>query len=300
MIRALRTLLARRRLHYPSLGPAPIDTNWDVKIVKSFTKGAATLGGLGAGLYWGKGTMRVAAASMADEPSHSPVSSSPFVVVPTLPKLDNSKGPLFSPDDTTVVFVLGGPGVGKGTQCAKLVADYDFVHLSAGDLLREERQRPDSPYGELIEHYIREGKIVPYEITISLLRDAMLHHLSGASTLSPRSRRFLIDGFPRSIEQGVEFETVVCPSQLVLFFECDEEVMLKRLLGRGQNSGRSDDNIESIRKRFRTYHDSTIPVRQFYGDLGKLRTVECAGPVDQVYGLTKEALNDILDDKLHQ
>lgn len=242
--------------------------------------------------------MRVTATSMADEPLHSSVSSSPSVVIPTLPKLDNSKGPLFSPDNTTVVFVLGGPGVGKGTQCAKLVADYDFVHLSAGDLLREERQRLNSPYGELIEHYIREGKIVPYEITISLLRDAMLRHLAGAST--SRSRRVLIDGFPRSIEQGVAFEAVVCPSQLVLFFECNEEVMLKRLLGRGQNSGRSDDNIESIRKRFRTYHDSTIPVRQFYGDLGKLRTVECAGPVDQVYSLTKEALNDILDNQPQQ
>lgn len=238
----------------------------------------------------------MAAATTADEP---PPSSTPSTgVIPALPKLDSSRGPLLSPDDTTVVFVLGGPGVGKGTQCARLVIDYDFVHLSAGDLLREERQRAGSPYGELIEHYIREGKIVPYEITISLLRDAMLRHLAKAPPSLSGPRRFLIDGFPRNIEQGVEFETVVCPSQLVLFFECDEEVMLGRLLGRGQSSGRSDDNIESIRKRLRTYRDSTVPVRQFYGELGKLRVVQCTGSVEQVYNLTKEALDDILSDKL--
>lgn len=241
--------------------------------------------------------MQVTAATPANGPSGSSTSS--LGNVPALPTLDSGKGPLFSPNDTTVVFVLGGPGVGKGTQCAKLVADYDFVHLSAGDLLRDERQRTGSPYGELIEHCIREGKIVPYEITISLLRDAMLRHPSTSSSLT-RSRRFLIDGFPRSIEQGVAFEAVVCPSQLVLFFECDEEIMLTRLLGRGQSSGRSDDNIESIRKRFRTYRDSTIPVRQFYSNLGRLRMVECAGTVDQVYDLTKEALGDILDNKLQQ
>ena len=68
--------------------------------------------------------------------------------------------PTFSPEDVLVVFVLGGPGAGKGTQCANLVPDFGFVHLSAGDLLREERNREGSEFGELIETYIREGKIV--------------------------------------------------------------------------------------------------------------------------------------------
>ena len=72
-------------------------------------------------------------------------------------------------DDVTVIFVLGGPGAGKGTQCSKLAQDFGFVHLSAGDLLRAERERHGSPFGELINTYIAEGQIVPMEITIALI-----------------------------------------------------------------------------------------------------------------------------------
>ncbi|MEE6522626.1 hypothetical protein FKM82_021251, partial [Ascaphus truei] len=69
-----------------------------------------------------------------------------------------------------VVFVLGGPGAGKGTQCERIVEKYGYTHLSAGDLLRDERKKPDSQFGELIETYIKDGKIVPVDITISLLQ----------------------------------------------------------------------------------------------------------------------------------
>ncbi|KAG0280105.1 bifunctional uridylate/adenylate kinase, partial [Linnemannia gamsii] len=136
--------------------------------------------------------------------------------------------------DTTVIFVLGGPGAGKGTQCANLVRDFGFVHLSAGDLLREEQQRPGSQYGELIKTYIREGRIVPMEVTIALLENAML--ASG-------QKRFLIDGFPRKMDQAMKFEETVVPSKFTLYFECPEEVMLGRLMKRGETSGRADDNI---------------------------------------------------------
>src|SRR5437763_8643303 len=85
--------------------------------------------------------------------------------------------PLFAPgtgkDQALVIFVLGGPGAGKGTQCAKLVADYGFKHLSAGDLLREEQDRPGSEFGEMIKTYIKEGTIVPMEVTVQLLENAM-------------------------------------------------------------------------------------------------------------------------------
>lgn len=79
----------------------------------------------------------------------------------------------FDSDLVTVIYVLGGPGAGKGTQCAKLVSDKDFVHLSAGDLLRAEQQREGSEKGAMIKEYIREGKIVPMEVTIGLLQEAM-------------------------------------------------------------------------------------------------------------------------------
>ena len=108
--------------------------------------------------------------------------------MPALPGLSRDS-PLWSIDDVTVIFVLGGPGAGKGTQCAKLVSDYGFKHLSAGDLLREEQDRPGSEFGEMIKTYIKEGTIVPMEVTIKLLENAM------QDTREKENKHlFLIDG----------------------------------------------------------------------------------------------------------
>lgn len=96
----------------------------------------------------------------------------------------------FGPNEVSVIFVLGGPGAGKGTQCEKLVNEYGFVHLSAGDLLREEQSRPNSQYGKLIADCIKAGDIVPQEVTIGLLKNAMKESVAKGKT------RFLIDGFP--------------------------------------------------------------------------------------------------------
>lgn len=112
-----------------------------------------------------------------------------------MPAIDNlgattRTSPLWSPDKVTVLFVLGGPGAGKGTQCAKLVSDYGFAHLSAGDLLREEQDRPGSEFGEMIKTYIKEGTIVPMEVTIQLLENAMKKGMESGNDKS----LFLIDG----------------------------------------------------------------------------------------------------------
>ena len=95
--------------------------------------------------------------------------------------------PTFTPEKTSVIFVLGGPGAGKGTQCANLVRDYGFKHLSAGDLLRAEQDREGSEFGQMIKDYIREGKIVPMEVTVQLLENAIQDVNKGEG-------RFLIDG----------------------------------------------------------------------------------------------------------
>ncbi|KAF8945278.1 hypothetical protein BGZ47_002950 [Haplosporangium gracile] len=190
--------------------------------------------------------------------------------------------------DTTVIFVLGGPGAGKGTQCANLVRDFGFVHLSAGDLLREEQQRPGSQYGELIKTYIREGNIVPMEVTIALLENAML--ASG-------QKRFLIDGFPRKMDQALKFEEQVVPSKFTLYFECPEEVMLKRLMKRGETSGRADDNIESIKKRFRVFTETSYPVIEHFNKDGKVHTVSCVDSPETVYANVKDIFTNLFKDQ---
>ncbi|KAH7659901.1 Adenylate kinase/UMP-CMP kinase protein [Dioscorea alata] len=171
-----------------------------------------------------------------------------------------------------VVFVLGGPGSGKGTQCANIVQHFGFTHLSAGDLLRAEI-KSGSENGTMIQNMIKEGKIVPSEVTIKLLQQAMLE--SG-------NDKFLIDGFPRNEENRAAFEHVTkIEPEFVLFFDCSEEEMEQRLLSR--NQGRVDDNIETIRKRFRVFVESSIPVIEYYKAKGKVSKIDAGKSVDEVF-----------------
>lgn len=209
-------------------------------------------------------------------------------IVDTTPVFDNKK--------VTVIFVLGGPGAGKGTQCARLVKDFHFCHLSAGDLLRAEQNREGSQYGTLIQTCIREGTIVPMEVTIKLLEHAMTAAMREGRTgdgWAEDRGRFLIDGFPRKMDQALKFDETVCLSTLVIYFSTTEQVMLDRLLERGKTSGREDDNVESIKKRFRTYKSDTMPVIEHYTSLGKVAEVDSSDSVDSVYKLVRDIVEDI-------
>ncbi|XP_014614171.1 PREDICTED: UMP-CMP kinase 2 [Polistes canadensis] len=164
-----------------------------------------------------------------------------------------------------VLFVLGGPGAGKGTLCCLLSEKYGYVHLSAGDLLREERIKPGSEFGELIETHIKNGTIVPVEITCSLLERAM-------QTSQAPKKRFLIDGFPRNEDNLTGWNKVMSDKVLlkgVLFCECSKEVCTQRCLNRGaKGSGRSDDNEETLIKRHETYIQKTLPIIEYYEKQG--------------------------------
>lgn len=200
--------------------------------------------------------------------------------------------PTFSSSDVQVLFVLGGPGAGKGTQCANLVRDYKFTHLSAGDLLRAEQDRPNSQFGQLIKDYIKDGKIVPMEVTVQLLENAMTDAMGKATD---KKGKFLIDGFPRKMDQAVKFEESVCEAKYVLFFDCPEEEMQKRLLKRGETSGRADDNLESIKKRFKTFVDTSMPVVDYYEKEGKVIKVLATKGPEEVYKEVKKQVEGKLN-----
>ena len=157
------------------------------------------------------------------------------------------------------------------------------MHFSAGDLLRAE-VASGSKIGKQLEEIMKEGKLVPLvihkrlqrmaiflfsrrlqEITIGLLEAAMLK--------AGDVPGFLIDGFPREINQALEFEKSIAECSIVLSYECTEDVMTERLLERGKTSGRADDNEETIRKRLETFRQSTMPVLDHYEQKGKLRKV---------------------------
>jgi len=199
-----------------------------------------------------------------------------------------SSSPAFDPAYITVVYVLGGPGAGKGTQCNRLVSDKDFVHLSAGDLLRAEQQREGSKTGQLIKDYITDGKIVPMEITIGLLQAAMQEAMDKED-----KKRFLIDGFPRKLDQAFKFDETVCPGSAVLFLTCPEEILLERLLERGKTSGRDDDNAESIKKRFRTFIETSMPVVEHYRKEGKVIDINSSKSIDAVYAEISSAIDSL-------
>ncbi|KAI2784579.1 uridylate kinase [Daldinia loculata] len=219
----------------------------------------------------------------------------------TIDNLKDRTTPVFSPDDVTVIFVLGGPGAGKGTQCERLVARYGFAHLSAGDLLRAEQNRPDSEFGDLIRHHIRNGLIVPMEVTIALLEAAMRQILDEPASSSSSSSdeqhdgrrkkgKFLIDGFPRKLDQAIKFEEAVVPARFVLFYDCPEDEMERRLLERGKTSGREDDNAESIRKRFRTFVETSMPVVDYFEKQNRVVKIDARQQPDQVFEATRKEL----------
>ena len=177
-----------------------------------------------------------------------------------------------------MTFVLGGPGAGKGTQCARIVDKFGYVHLSAGDLLRAERAAEGSKFGELIEHHITNGTIVPVAITCSLIERAMQES---------DKNNFLIDGFPRNEDNLTGWAEVMenkVNLQGVLFFHCTQEICSARCLGRGAaGSGRTDDNEESLKKRFTTYEEATMPIIKHFEKLSLVHQLDATQSPDDVF-----------------
>ncbi|KAM7471985.1 hypothetical protein LguiA_010168 [Lonicera macranthoides] len=199
-----------------------------------------------------------------------------------------ANGSLPTHKEVKVVFVLGGPGSGKGTQCANIVKHLGYTHLSAGDLLRAEKNS-GSENGNMIENMMKDGKIVPSEVTIKLLQRAMQEI---------NNDKFLIDGFPRNEENRAAFESVTgIEPEFVLFFDCSEEEMERRVLSR--NQGREDDNIDTIRKRFKVFLESTLPVIEYYNSKGKVRKIDAGKPIEEVFEAVKAVFTSLNDKVKH-
>jgi len=162
-----------------------------------------------------------------------------------------------------VIWVLGGPGSGKGTQCDKIVEKYGYTHLSSGDLLRDEL-KSGSDRAKILGEIMTKGELVPLFVVLDLLAEAMIAKLSG-------SKGYLIDGYPREVAQGQEFEKEILPCSQILYFDVSDETMTARLLNRGKTSGRADDNEETIKKRLDTFHKHSKPVVEAYAS--KCKTI---------------------------
>jgi len=184
-----------------------------------------------------------------------------------------------------VVFVLGPPGSGKGTQCQRISKNFGFKHLSAGDLLRAERERKGSTFGDLIDMHIRNGSIVPVEITCKLLENAM--------EAQPDAIGFLVDGFPRNQDNLDGWQREMSDKvkvHFVLYLTAPLTICVDRCLNRGQN--RTDDNQESMQKRITTYNNQTLPIINHYAAINLVREILGTAEPDQVYASVEQVFKE--------
>lgn len=184
------------------------------------------------------------------------------------------------------LILFGPPGSGKGTQSDKIVDRFGLIHLSTGNLLRQEIH-DRTPLGLEAKNFMDKGKLVPDEVVIGMIDSCLEKH--------PQAKGFLFDGFPRTIAQAAALDGLLSLKKTsinkVLALEVTEDELVKRLLKRGQTSGRTDDtNEEVIRKRFNVYKNETEPVAEYYLQHNKLERIQGEGSVDSIFQKLSESI----------
>lgn len=175
------------------------------------------------------------------------------------------------------VLIFGAPGSGKGTQSEELIRRYGFRHISTGELLRAEI-KAQTELGQAAAGYINEGHLVPDSLIVDMMEKLI-------STLVD-TEGIIFDGFPRTIPQAEAMETMLAHHgwkvDIVLNLQVPEEMLIERLLNRGKISGRSDDNIETIRKRLDVYANETAPLVDFFTRKNVLHNVVATGTIEEI------------------
>ncbi|KAK8847801.1 hypothetical protein M9Y10_018833 [Tritrichomonas musculus] len=183
-----------------------------------------------------------------------------------------------------IIFLIGGPGSGKGTQAERILKDFDIGYMSAGELLRQETSS-GSELGTFISEQMKLGNILPQEIVINLLKKEIIKQ---------DKEQYLIDGFPRKIDQAETFEKNVCSCALALFLDVPDDILVERLIGRSQDSGREDDNPETIKLRIKTFHEISEQVFDYFNPMGKAIKIDGNRDPDSVYEDVKNAISAVI------
>lgn len=177
------------------------------------------------------------------------------------------------------IVIFGAPGAGKGTQSDKMIEKYGFGHISTGDVLRNEIKN-GTELGKTAKGYIDQGQLLPDELIIDIL----------ASVLDSfkESKGVIFDGFPRTIAQAEALKAMLKERKqevsVMLDLEVPEYELMTRLIKRGQESGRADDNEETIKKRLTVYHSQTSPLIDWYKADGKYQHINGLGTMDGIFG----------------
>jgi adenylate kinase len=183
------------------------------------------------------------------------------------------------------IILFGPPGSGKGTQSEKLIDKYGLIHLSTGNLLREEIANKTA-LGLEARKFMDNGQLVPDSVVIGMIRSALENN--------PKAKGFLFDGFPRTVAQSEALDELLAEKHAeinaVLALEVSHHELMNRLLNRGKTSGRSDDvNEEVIRARINEYENKTAPVAGYYDQFDKVVRIGGEGEIDEIFDeLTRE------------
>lgn len=177
------------------------------------------------------------------------------------------------------LVLFGPPGAGKGTQSENLINKYGLVHLSTGDILRSEIAR-DSALGRKAKAVMERGELVGDDIVIGMIETKLDENA--------KAKGFIFDGFPRTAAQAVALDDLLQKKgtgiSAMLALEVENEELIKRLLLRGQSSGRPDDRDENvIRRRIQEYNDKTLPLKKYYSEQGKFHAIQGVGSIDDIF-----------------
>lgn len=186
------------------------------------------------------------------------------------------------------IVIFGAPGSGKGTQSEILIRNRGLFHISTGDVLRDNIRR-GTELGATAKAYIEQGQLIPDELMVSILADVLDANREAAA------QGVIFDGFPRTIAQAEALEDMLgergTSVTLVLGLEVPEEELINRILERGRLTGRSDDNLETVKKRLDVYHNQTSPLKEFYNERGLYRAIEGMGGIEAVAQRIDDELN---------
>ena len=186
------------------------------------------------------------------------------------------------------IIICGGPGSGKGTQSDLMIKKYALAHFSTGDLLRKETAS-GSELGKEIESYISVGKLIPDQMMVDLL-------VKEINALPADCKGFILDGFPRTLGQAQSLKDTIEGNgkriDLFLDLHVPHEVLIERLLNRGKTSGRSDDNLETIKTRLDVYEAKTAHVGEFYKKQDKYIQIDGVGTIDEIFARICSALDN--------
>lgn len=188
------------------------------------------------------------------------------------------------------IVIFGGPGSGKGTQSDKLISHYNLFHISTGDVLRDHIRR-GTDLGNTANSYISKGKLIPDDLMVSILEQVLIDNAQAVAD------GVIFDGFPRTIPQAKALNEMLQKRgnkvNIVIGLEVPDEELTERLLKRGLESGRSDDNRETIAKRLEVYHSQTAPLKVFYQNQGIYAAIKGIGTIDSIFQSIQEAIDKV-------